>query len=176
MKKALVKTLFSCVVAGGSIFGIAQLTNADQPETFQEAFKNGTAHINHHRPFLETKKPELASFLQNSWKRGEAAVLKSIGEESKSEWKLVNAGDVDLEFTNKMTIKEASSFNRVLMGKETNGALEIGDVFPAVLIHSDLQRVIQFWERKNGDVVYFDLQKDDSNEWRLVKGPIEIPK
>jgi len=176
LKSVFARTLVSCIAVGSTVFGIAQLTNADQPETYQEAFENGTAHINHHRPFLETKKPELASFLQNSWKRGEAAVLKRIGEESKSEWRLVNAGDIDLEFTNKMTIDEASSFNRVLMGKETNGALEIGDVFPAVLIHSDLQRVIQFWERKNGNVVYFDMQKEDSNEWRLVKGPIEIPK
>ncbi|THF75331.1 uL14 family ribosomal protein [Cohnella fermenti] len=174
MKKTLQKAFLACIAAGGTFFGISQLTNADQPETFQQTLEQGTAHINLHKPFLQTKKPEVAAFLQSSWERGEAAVLTELGEESKSEWTLVNAGDVDLELTNGMTIDEASSFNRVLMGKEANGALEIGDVFPAVLIRSDQQRVIQFWERKDGNFVYFDMQRNDSKEWSLVRGPVEI--
>ncbi|MBW7453594.1 hypothetical protein ACFOLF_26195 [Paenibacillus sepulcri] len=85
-------------------------------------------------------------------------------------------GDIDIEFTNDPPQHEAFSFNKAFMSQERRDALQVGDVWPAVRLNTEKNKVILFRERKNGNVVYINIlsreNEDGTREW-FVEGPAE---
>jgi len=169
------KTLLAMtMVVGLGTVAYSRFTSADNQMSLQDAVEAGTAHIRYDKPDMESYSPEVAEFLQKSWDKGQAAVLRDIQTSDNGiiNWRQISSGDIDIELRNHMTFKEAMSFNEAY--DQRRKALQIGDVYPGALLHPDLNRVIVYWERKDGSVVYFDLRSDNDKEWDVHAGPIEL--
>lgn len=116
------------------------------------------AEVRDHKPFTEVTKPEVLDFLNKSWEKGKNKLIEIKGEKIK-DWKLINVGDVDIEFVKNLSKEEASSFNKAFFSEERKNSLQIGDRFPALLLSNSSDEAILFWERKNGNIVYIELSK-----------------
>ncbi|WP_018751852.1 hypothetical protein [Paenibacillus sanguinis] len=116
------------------------------------------ATVHDHKSFVEVTKPEVLNFLNESWNKGREKLIEIKGENIKN-WKLINAGDVDIEFVRNLAKEEANSFNKAFFSEERKNSLQIGDRFPALLLSDSLDDAILFWERENGNIVYIEMSK-----------------
>ena len=178
MNKLAKSFVVLAMAVGVGVAVYAPFSSADKKPSLQEAVANGTAHIRYHKPHMESTSPEVARFLNDSWSKGQEVVLGDLRKREKAApaagvaWKRISAVDIDIEFTNQMSFEEAMSFYEAY--EQRREALRIGDVIPGVLLHPDGHRVIVYWERQNGNIVYFDLRSNEDGQWAVEAGPVEI--
>ena len=77
-------------------------------------------------------------------------------------WKIIDAGDVDIEFINSLSEEEASSFSNAFYSDSRKKYLQYGDRMPGLLLSPKKDHAFLVWERENGNIVYFELSSVDS--------------
>lgn len=176
LKKVIGLSALAIAIAGGFIW-TTSVTDATNESPLAEKVEQGTAHINDEQPMFDRiKDKSVVKKIQDSWDRA-LKVLKANKIEAVQDdkaWKLINSGDVDIEFTNHLTQKEAFSFNAAFNSEVRNKALKPGDYWPALLLNKSEGKAILFWERVSGEVVVVNLNqtlsKGATPSWS-VEGP-----
>lgn len=162
----------------GAVVIFSNHTDANPKEDLATQLKKGTAHLNDDTPMFDHMKPATVNKIKASWDRAEDKLRKQQTSllSANDEWRRINYADIDIEFTNQLTQKEAFSFNGAITSDVKQKALQLGDYFPAVLINKKQDSAILFWERKNGNAVVINIKSkpasDGTREW-YVDGPAE---
>lgn len=176
LKRVIGLPALAITIAGGLIW-TTNVTDATKESALAEKVEHGTAHINDEQPMFDRfKDKSVVKKIQDSWDRALKVLEanKVIAAKDDKAWELINSGDVDIEFTNHLTQKEAFSFNAAFNSEVKREALEPGDYWPALLLNKSEGKAIQFWERANGEVVVVNLNQNLSKgatpSWS-VEGP-----
>lgn len=176
IKKLIVVSALAISITGAGILA-TKVTDASNEPNLAEKFEQGTAHINYEQPMFDRiKDKSVVKKIQDSWDRAlkvlEANKIEAVQDDKA--WELINSGDVDIEFTNHLTQKEAFSFNAAFNSEVKREALKPGDYWPALLLNKSEGKAILFWERVNGEVVVVNLNQNLSKgatpSWS-VEGP-----
>lgn len=136
---------------------------ASTQKTYPELVKQDKLYYNEHPSFEDELRnaPESAKKQLASWHRTVAKLNKILPVQ---DWKLISSGDIDIVFTNFLSSREVATFNAAFYSDERKAALEIGDIFPGVLISPNQDQVILLWEKGDGRAVYLMIDsKTDSN-------------
>ncbi|MFC9706802.1 hypothetical protein ACFTRD_01425 [Paenibacillus sp. NPDC056933] len=118
----------------------------------------------------EDQPQELQEKLSKSWRGGIEAIRNTLNEDGEkeniTEWKLFYSLEDAL---NTLSHKEQSSFITAYYSNERRTMLENGDIMPALLLHPDHTKAIQFWEKHDGTyaIMRLELQINENNkpEW-----------
>ncbi|MEC0123537.1 hypothetical protein [Paenibacillus pabuli] len=129
----------------------------------------------------ENQPQELQEKLSKSWRGGLDAIRNTLNEdgekENLTEWKLFYSLEDALTA---LPHKEQSSFIAAYYSNERRTMLENGDIMPALLIHPDHTKAIQFWEKHDGTYAIMTLEpqinENNKPEWfvshsRITKQP-----
>lgn len=165
------------VAITGAFVLASKVTDASVEPSLADKLEQGTAHISYEQPMFDRiKDKQVVEKIKNSWDRAYAVLAASDVQaaEGAKDWELINSGDIDIDFTNHLSQKEAFSFNAAINSEERNKALETGDYWPAVLVNKAEGKAVLFWERINGSVVAVNIDsksdKDNARSW-FVEGP-----